>query len=278
LDLDKIAGDLLALSAITEDEYFNFKEQPFVDDREFMYSYINSLQNTCTICDRHKYRKQPIEGSYLPGTKLPNIVFVSDHPSYLDTVYGADFVNLEKIYKEHPNTLNSLKSFKMPLTIAKDYPEIDLECKDLNIDINFWQEQPGHLGPFYSPGQVFRYLTSEVGLVEDDFLIEYLVRCPKYTASSSAPVSKKDLTVCMKWLKLKLSIVQPKIVVTLGKDAASVFLSKEVDLDCGEIVQGEHSFDVLPTPHPASPFYKMSNAEQIIENMLFAYRKLNLYK
>jgi hypothetical protein len=267
LDIDKIAGELLALGAITEEEYYSLPDISFKDSREFMYLYINSLHNKCELCTRSASRLKALDED-LMLSKKPNIVFVSDYPHYLDTAYGESFVNIKTIFEKYPNTLDQIRPFKVHLPMTK-FPEVDLDRTEKS-DLSYWQSVPDHLGPLNTPGQIFNYCISEAELTEDDYVIEYLARCPKFSGTTCASLSKKDLEVCSKWLKLKLYVLDPKIIVALGKNSTDFFIKTAVEPNT--VIEGSPS--LMSVTHPSAPFYKMQDASNIVNSIVDAFKKL----
>jgi len=86
--------------------------------------------------------------------------------------------------------------------------------------------------------------------------------------------SEIEIENCSLWLKREIKILQPKLVIPVGKLAISQFLEcKRLDDIIGKKFPGTlagHSFDLIPLPHPsgASPWHRMEPGKSLLDNAL----------
>lgn len=66
---------------------------------------------------------------------------------------------------------------------------------------------------------------------------------------------KKEIKQCSQWLQDELDILQPELIILVGKLAISEFMTikklDEVIGECYPLTINQHSFDVIPLPHPS---------------------------
>lgn len=139
------------------------------------------------------------------------------------------------------------------------------------IDIALVGQNPGVQedltgSPFV--GKAGRYLVEllgQAGLWRRDVAICNLVKCR--TPSNRAP-SPAEISTCSRWLDLELEIVQPRVVVAMGRPAIAYFLGNDagtVEQLHGRPVKLE-SYIVLPTYHPAAALHDTSKLRQCQED------------
>lgn len=101
-------------------------------------------------------------------------------------------------------------------------------CGPIRAEIMFIGEAPGRLGadgshlPFHGDksGHNFEALLEQVGLSRYDIFVTNAALCnPRDARGNNATPSEAELRNCSSYLKEQLSIVDPKIVVTLGASA-----------------------------------------------------------
>ena len=95
-------------------------------------------------------------------------------------------------------------------------------------EILFIGEAPGQkedeLGrPFVGPaGQFLDELLGSIGLKREDVYISNVV---KYRPPNNRDPLPEEKEACLPWLKLEISLIQPKIIVPLGRHALGQFLT-----------------------------------------------------
>lgn len=79
--------------------------------------------------------------------------------------------------------------------------------------------------PFVGPqGNLFNSMLDEVGLERNDVYITNTLKC--HTVSDRPPKWTEAL-ICAKWLYWELTWLKPKLIVTLGNDAARILCGKD---------------------------------------------------
>ena len=108
----------------------------------------------------------------------------------------------------------------------------------------------------------------------------------KPTGGDRVP-SKDEVSNCSSWLKSEVEILNPELVVPVGKLAIEQFLAFERLEDVigkeFRVSYAEHRFDLIPLPHPsgASPWHRMEPGKSLLRKALelitshAAFRKLS---
>lgn len=99
-------------------------------------------------------------------------------------------------------------------------------------------------------GQLLRSLIREIGLDEDNM---YITSPVKYLPDRGAPTAS-DIAHGRIHLLQQLAVIQPKIVVLLGRVAAEGVLQKKVAVatEHGEIIEEKDGIKYFLTVHPAA--------------------------
>jgi|Deesub1362A_J573_1020465.scaffolds.fasta_scaffold01835_11 DNA polymerase len=122
---------------------------------------------------------------------------------------------------------------------------------------------PGRLGadktgiPFTRDrsGKLLRHLISKTGLSENYFYITNLVKCnPRDKQGNNRTPTKKEIENCKSYLEAELSLIKPKIIVTLGVLVSKEILGKNSFSSMEEVlarpIKHEGRF-IFPLYHPA---------------------------
>lgn len=124
-----------------------------------------------------------------------------------------------------------------------------------NASLMFVGEGPGadedRLGePFVGKaGQLLTKMIEAMGLKRPDVYIANVVKCRPPGNRNPEPV---EITTCLPYLKKQIDIINPKVIVCLGKVAAHTLLQTEIPITK---LRGEFSdygdMKIIPTYHPA---------------------------
>ncbi len=140
-----------------------------------------------------------------------------------------------------------------------------------SCDIMFVGEAPGFNEdqggrPFIgAAGQYLDSLLFQCGVPRESVCISNTVRCRP--PNNRAPKSD-EIKACSKWLDIELGIVQPHIVVALGKPATDVFLpgnGNTMEHLHGKPVEKDGRI-ILPCYHPAFALRDTSKMRQVSED------------
>jgi uracil-DNA glycosylase len=128
---------------------------------------------------------------------------------------------------------------------------------------------------------LFRWFNEAIGMSEEKFrssiYMAAVCRCfpgKKSTGGDRVP-SPDEVINCSLWLKRELDILQPDLVIPVGKLAIAQFLplqkldqiiGRKFKVQCGERV----SFDLIALPHPsgASPWHRKEPGKSLLKKAL----------
>jgi uracil-DNA glycosylase family 4 len=127
---------------------------------------------------------------------------------------------------------------------------------DPNADLMFVGEGPGFHEdkqgePFVGPaGQLLTRMLGEIGLTREQVYIANVVKCRPPGNRDPEP---DEIDACTPWLVEQISLIQPKLVVTLGNFATKYVLQTPRGITSMRgRVYGWHGRKVIPTFHPAA--------------------------
>ena len=116
---------------------------------------------------------------------------------------------------------------------------------------------------------LFRWFEAAMGWTEEEvrrrIYFAAVCRCfpgKKKTGGDRVPADS-EIAACSHWMLREIEILQPKLVIPVGKLAISQFIEVErLDSCIGrvfEATRGAVRFEVIPLPHPsgASPWHRM---------------------
>lgn len=127
---------------------------------------------------------------------------------------------------------------------------------------------------------LFRWFEEAAGLNEAGFrasvYMAAVCRCfpGKKPSGGDRVPSPQEALNCSTWLKRELEILEPWLVIPVGKLAIEQFLSpQKLDEIIGrqfEVTCHGHRFDLVPLPHPsgASPWHRMEPGKSLLQRAL----------
>jgi uracil-DNA glycosylase len=137
-----------------------------------------------------------------------------------------------------------------------------------NASIVFIGEAPGkkedELGrPFVgAAGKLLNKLLESIQIERSDV---YISNTGKYRPPDNRDPTKKEKDQCMPWLQLELSIIQPKIIIPLGRHSLGHFLTGVTIGEAhGKAYRLNSNCILMPMYHPAAAMYNGS-----LRNALF---------
>lgn len=123
---------------------------------------------------------------------------------------------------------------------------------------------------------LFRWFQESCGLTEDAFrksiYMAAVCRCfpgKKITGGDRVP-DDDEILRCSRWLKKEMDILQPHLVLGIGKLAINQFLpDQKLDRIIGRqfrVTYAGHETDFIPLPHPsgASPWHRMEPGKTLL--------------
>lgn len=160
---------------------------------------------------------------------------------------------------------------------------------NLNADIFFCGEAPGaeeedRGEPFVGPaGQLLTKIIKAMGLDREQVYIGNIMnwRPETATALGNRPPSIQEMAFCLPYLRAQIQIVQPKVLVALGKTTTDGLLGPDSKRRMSAIRGQWQSFMSIPlmvTFHPSYLLRNNSNSSkrQVWEDMLLVMEKLAL--
>lgn len=136
-------------------------------------------------------------------------------------------------------------------------------------DILFIGEAPGKQEdltgrPFVgAAGKFLNEMLSGIGLTRDEVFITNIV---KYRPPANRDPSQNEIETGKAILREQVDIIQPKLIVLLGRHAMSVFLpALKISQAHGQAIQ-EHGRTYLPLYHPAAALYNRGIRQTLIED------------
>lgn len=95
----------------------------------------------------------------------------------------------------------------------------------------------------------------------------------KETGGDRVPL-REEIGNCASWLRKEVALLQPELVIPVGKLAIEQFLATvRLDAVVGKMYRVrfyQHTFDLIPLPHPsgASPWHRMEPGKTLLEQAL----------
>lgn len=127
---------------------------------------------------------------------------------------------------------------------------------------------------------LFRWLEEATGLMEAEVRAQIyfaaVCRCfpGKAPGGSDRVPNPQEIANCSSWLKRELEILQPRLVLPVGKLAIAQFMPVgKLDEIIGRtfrITRDGRRFDLIPLPHPsgASPWPRVSPGRELLQQAL----------
>ena len=124
------------------------------------------------------------------------------------------------------------------------------------------EDQEGR--PFVGPaGQFLEQLLSSIGLGRSDVFIANMVKCRPPNNRDPFP---EELQACSKYLDKQIELVNPLLIVTLGKFSLSRFFPGETMGMARGKLREYKGRNILPIMHPAAALYRPDNKVAIMND------------
>ena len=161
--------------------------------------------------------------------------------------------------------------------LAKGATQLVMGDGNPNADIVFIGEAPGkkedEMGlPFVgASGRFLNEMLAAAGMNREDVYITNIV---KYRPPNNRDPSLEEKRDFWPYLMRQLEIINPKVVITLGRHSGMCFIPELViSRDHGharKVTFHEHEFLVIPLYHPAAALYNGSMRQVLIDDFLAA--------
>jgi uracil-DNA glycosylase len=143
-------------------------------------------------------------------------------------------------------------------------------------------DKEGGLGrPFaWTAGKTMFKWFESIGVAEDDFrrqvYMSAVCRCfpGKNPKGGDRVPDKKEIEVCSRWLNKEIELLQPKLIIPVGKLAIAQYLTVNKLVDVigkkFELTMNGVDVEMIPLPHPsgASTWHRMSPGKELLAQAL----------
>ena len=146
---------------------------------------------------------------------------------------------------------------------------------NLNADIVFVGEAPGKKEdeqgiPFIgAAGKFLNVMLEEAGMNRSDVYITNIV---KYRPPNNRDPKLAEKEAFWPYLLRQLEIIQPKVVITLGRHSMNYFLPGAIIGDIHghpqQVTFGDQTLTIIPLYHPAAALYNGSLRQTLIDDFL----------
>lgn len=125
----------------------------------------------------------------------------------------------------------------------------------------WYEDQQGR--PFVGPaGQFLEQLLASIGLKREQVFIANVIKCRPPSNRDPLP---DEIQACSKWLDYQISILKPKIIVTLGRYSMARFFPNDTISKIHGKVKIIDDYIYFPMYHPAAALHQGS-LRKIIES------------
>lgn len=171
--------------------------------------------------------------------------------------------------------ISEIKTKNVCPKLAAQATQLVMGNGDLNADIVFIGEAPGKNEdeqglPFVgAAGKFLNEMLAAAGMVRSDVYITNIV---KYRPPNNRDPLPEEKAAFWPYLVRQLDIINPKVVITLGRHSMEYFLP---DMKIGQIhgqakrIQfGERKIVIIPLFHPAAALYNGGLRQTLIDDFL----------
>lgn len=195
--------------------------------------------------------------------KLPFLEYIRD-------VYGDEIISSPKNHPLEDYFYEICDCQKCELGKTRQHFVFGAGNPDANI--MFVGEAPGEqedkLGlPFVGrSGKLFDKILEEIGITRKDIFISNVLKCRPPKNRDPLP---EEIELCENYLHKQIEIIQPKVIVALGRVAANTLLrAKNALKDMRGITYIYHDTNLRVTYHPAAILRNMGMYNLLRDDML----------
>jgi DNA polymerase len=128
----------------------------------------------------------------------------------------------------------------------------------------WYEDQQGR--PFVGPaGQFLDELLRSIGLRREDVYIANVIKCRPPANRDPLP---SETRACRKWLDRQIALIQPKVIVTLGRYSLAQFLPSDPIGKVRGTARKKEGIIYFSMYHPAAALHQQSLRQIIQEDML----------
>jgi DNA polymerase len=159
--------------------------------------------------------------------------------------------------------------------LAKTVTNLVMGDGNIDADIVFIGEAPGKNEdeqglPFVgAAGKFLNEMLAAAGMDRSDVFITNIV---KYRPPNNRDPSPEEKKAFWPYLLKQLQVIEPKVVITLGRHSMEYFLPDmkigQIHGEAQQIQFGDHKIVVVPLYHPAAALYNGSLRQTLIDDFL----------
>ncbi|MFA6982229.1 MAG: uracil-DNA glycosylase [Patescibacteria group bacterium] len=142
---------------------------------------------------------------------------------------------------------------------------------NINAELIFVGEAPGETEdltgrPFVGrAGKLLESLLSDISMTRKDVWIGNII---KHRPPNNREPMEDEIEACVPYLALQLKVLNPVLIVTLGRFAMNFFYKEgKITRDHGQLIRQEH-FSVFPVYHPAAALRNPEFAKVLRDDFL----------
>ena len=196
--------------------------------------------------------------------------------THLDVVRSSSFVEEPTTNHELPTTnlLADLEKIALACEkcrLAKTRTQVVYGVGNPNADLMFIGEAPGRDEdiqgkPFVGrAGQLLTDIIKAMKLTRDDVYIANVIKCRPPENRNPEP---DELDACRPFIKRQIEMIQPKVIVTLGKFALQSLTGRSYAVSAARGQWTEYDgIKVMPTYHPAYLLRTPSAKKEVWQDM-----------
>lgn len=166
---------------------------------------------------------------------------------------------LTELYEEIANCRDCELAKHRTKVVPGEGPE-DAELLFIGEAPGWYEDQQGR--PFVGPAGAFlNQLLSSIGLSREQVYIANVIKCRPPGNRDPLPA---EIQACRKWLDHQIEIIQPRIIITLGRYSLARYFPNESISKIHGKAHKEGKVVCYPMYHPAAALHQ-GNLRQIIE-------------
>jgi len=182
----------------------------------------------------------------------------------------------------HNEKAHAMRALEEEIIAQNITPELATQAKQLvigdgslNADIVFIGEAPGKKEdeqgiPFVgAAGKFLNVMLEQAGMERSDVYITNIV---KYRPPNNRDPKPAEKEAFWPYLLKQLEIIQPKVVITLGRHSMNYFLPDAIIGEAHgqpqQVKFGKQALTVIPLYHPAAALYNGSLRQTLIDDFL----------
>lgn len=166
---------------------------------------------------------------------------------------------LTELYEEIANCRDCELTKHRTKVVPGEGPE-DAELLFIGEAPGWYEDQQGR--PFVGPAGAFlNQLLSSIGLSREQVYIANVIKCRPPGNRDPLPA---EIQACRKWLDRQIEIIQPRIIITLGRYSLARYFPNESISKVHGKARKEGKVVCYPMYHPAAALHQ-GNLRQIIE-------------